>query len=32
VREIGQTYFEGAGGIGGSVLVGESVFLARLAG
>jgi hypothetical protein len=32
VREIEQTYFEGAAGIGGSVLVGESVFLVHLAG
>jgi hypothetical protein len=32
VREIEQTYFEGAAGIGRSVLVGESVFLAHLAG
>jgi hypothetical protein len=32
VREIEQTYFEGVAGIGGSVLVGESVFLACLAG
>jgi hypothetical protein len=35
VQDVGgikQTYFEGAAGIGGSVLVGESVFLACLAG
>jgi hypothetical protein len=32
VREIEQTYFEGAAGIGGSVLVDELVFLACLAG
>jgi hypothetical protein len=30
VREIEQTYFEGVAGIGGSVLVGELVFLVRL--